>query len=135
MKSKNNLLCILDGMCHPPRTGGDQAVFNALKLLQNHIELHLIVVGFNHENLKIEELKRDLNQTKITFYNIRLKNKYEVVNAIFDKARKTFMKFLGQNQNLTAREGILGVNLERYADLFDFINSYIISNHIQIVQF
>ena len=33
MENRNRLLCVLDGMCHPPRTGGDQAVFNALKII------------------------------------------------------------------------------------------------------
>ena len=56
MENRKRLLCVLDGMCHPPRTGGDQAVFNALKIIQTHVQLHIIIVSGDKTNINIELL-------------------------------------------------------------------------------
>lgn len=135
MENRNRLLCVLDGMCHPPRTGGDQAVFNALKIIQNHVQLHIIIVRGDKTNINIELLKEDLNNAEILFYDISHKNKYELINAVFNKARIFFLRLIRQNKNVVNREGLLSVSFNRNADLYDFLNAYIINNKIQIVQF
>ena len=135
MENRNRLLCVLDGMCHPPRTGGDQAVFNALKIIQNHVQLHIVIVIGDKTNINVELLKSDLNNAEILFYDISHKNKYELINAVFNKVRLFFLCLLRLNKNVVNREGFLGVNFDRNAELYDFLNAYIINNKIQIVQF
>ena len=135
MENRKRLLCVLDGMCHPPRTGGDQAVFNALKIIQTHVQLHIIIVSGDKTNINIELLKEDLNNAVILFYDISHKNKYELINAVFNKARIFFLRLFRQNKNVVNREGLLSVSFNRNADLYDFLNAYIINNKIQIVQF
>lgn len=135
MKSAINLLCVLDGMNHPPKTGGDQAIFNALRIIQNEVNLHLVVICGNMHNINKDALKYDLNRTKISFYDIQHKNTYELINAICNAIRRKIQSLAGQNECVSEREGVLDTNLERYANAFDFINNYIITNNIQIVQF
>ena len=48
------LLCVI-GDVYPPQTGGDQAVFNALRLLQNNVDLHIFYT--QQQELRIHTIK------------------------------------------------------------------------------
>lgn len=135
METKINLLCVLDGMNHPPRTGGDQAVLNALNIMQYNVNLHLLVVHGTSNNISFDKLQHKLCKAKISMYNIGLKNKYEWINAFFYKVRRNVQILAGQKSEILLREDILSTNFKRYAYLYKFMNEYITQNRIDIVQF
>lgn len=58
------LLCVT-GNVFQPKSGGDQAVYNAIRLLSGHVEMHVFILGvpFIQFNFTIFQLK--INMLKI----------------------------------------------------------------------
>lgn len=126
------LLCVGD-FGFPPQTGGDQAVFNAIRLLQDRVEIHIFFI--TNGNVDIQAIKNSLPNVTITTYNIRNRNIYENIRALFSRIVDFSMFLFGQKKEKKYREGILGLKFERYASLYEAINKYIIEKQIDIVQF
>lgn len=129
------LLCVT-GDIFPPKTGGDQAVFNAIRLLSSHVEMHVMVVGNHHpQTEKLVNIKNDLSLSDILYYNIKNKDKYEFVHQTSIRFKKLLQKLFGVQKDAINRELQLGVNLERNFRMYESINNYVRNNHIDIVQF
>lgn len=123
------LLCII-GNVYPPRTGGDQAVFNALKLLQKYVNLHIFVV----EKINIDRYKEVLTDCTISFFDQSKRDRYETIHQIALRFKKILQKIGHVENSAKERELELTVNLERNANLYLAINRYIKANKIDIVQ-
>lgn len=129
------LLCVLDGMSCPPRSGGDQAVFNALRLIQYHVDLHLFVITDGIPDIDMGMFKELLPKVEVEFYNVKCRNTYENIHASIKKIRNSLMSIFRLSKEQKAREGIIDVEYERYARMYAAINSYISMHGIDIVQF
>lgn len=128
------ILAVEEGMPFPPSTGGTQAIFNSLKLLQHHVELHLILVssGFNKSHQTL--LEKELNRVKINYIDLNNRDKYEIVNALCTKVRRFLMRLFRQEDNERFRNSFVGSDPARYFPVFKYMNKYIQENNIDIVQ-
>lgn len=127
------LLCII-GDVYPPKTGGDQAVFNALKLIQEYVDLHIFVLSNNKLEDIFSKYKKVLPKGKIKYFNPKIRDKYETGYQISFRLKKIIYRILCIKDEVSYRELSLSVNLERNANLYAAINQYIVENKIDIVQ-
>lgn len=127
------LLCVV-GNIYPPKTGGDQAVFNALKLLQNYTDLHVFVL-YRGSSFKYESaFKNEIPNAKFEFFNQKNRDTYETVYQLTLHLRNYFVKILRLQKVALNRELQFSLNLERNANLYLALNQYISNNCIDIVQ-
>lgn len=128
------LLCVT-GDIYPPKTGGDQAVFNAFALLQEHLDMHIFVIGREGAEATSAKYKKALPGAKIGYFNPGRKDRYEFIHQAALRLKKLLQKTFDVETEATQRELQLTVNLERNANLYAAINQYIRDNAIDIVQF
>lgn len=128
------LLCVI-GDVYPPKTGGDQAVFNALKLLQNNVELYIFILSKNSLESTLTKYKKVLPKSKIEYFNPFKRDKYETAFQISLRLKEFILRVLHLQKEALCRELNLSINLERNANLYAAINQYISKNNIDIVQF
>lgn len=128
------LLCI-SGDIYPPKTGGDQAVFNAYFLLQKYLDLHIFVIGRDGEEATTAKYKKALPDAKIGYFNPNCKDRYEFIHQVTLRLKKLLQKIFNVETEAAQRELQLTVNLERNANLYAAINQYVRNNAIDIVQF
>ena len=128
------LLCVT-GDCCPPKTGGDQAVFNAFKLLQDHVDLHVLVLSRNNYEQIVSKYGKALPKAQMGYFNPRKRDCYETVHQLTVRLKKFLQKAFHLQRQAKERELPLSVNLERNATMYAALNRYIADNKIDIVQF
>lgn len=128
------LLCVI-GDVYPPQTGGDQAVFNALRLLQNNVDLHIFILSNKNLEFTLSKYKKVLPTVKFGYFNPSKRDKYETVFQISLRLKEFILRTLHLQKEAQNRELNLSINLERNANLYAAINQYIYENKIDIVQF
>lgn len=128
------LLCVV-GDVYPPKTGGDQAVFNALKLLQNNVDLYIFVLSNNSLEFTLPKYQEVLPKSKLGFFNLSKRDKYETTFQISLRIKDFILRILHLQKEALNRELNLSINLERNANLYAAINQFIFENQIDIVQF
>lgn len=129
------LLCVSEGLCYPPRSGGDHAKMNACKLLEDQVELYILNVTNGYNSADAEAFAAAYPKTRISYVDISRRNRYENIRAAFMRIQQQVMRLFGEAQTVREREGMLGVDLERYAEVYLALNRYIEEHKIDIVQF
>lgn len=128
------LLCVT-GDIYPPKTGGDQAVFNAYFLLQKYLDLHIFVIGKDGFEATVAKYKKVLPNAKIGYFNPNRKDRYELIHQVALHFKKLLQKIFNVENEASLRELQFTINLERNSNLYAAINQYIRKNAIEIVQF
>lgn len=126
------LLCVSESFW-PPKSGGSQALFNAYRLLQDHVDLHIYCCSSISQEV-MESMQEALPKAKV----VSLKNKKDrlhVSEALSQRIRRYLAKLFGVEGELKKRLLGLGVNLDRNYLLYNSLNQYIVDNRIDIVQF
>lgn len=126
------LLVVADGFVYPPCSGGDQAVFNSIRLLRKEVELHLFVVDKKKTSLK--QFASDYPDVKLYFHNISHKDKYEWFYAVAHKVENAVLSIVRLEHESALRDGFLNMDTARYWRLYLSLNDYIRKHHINIVQ-
>lgn len=134
MMKKIKLLCVIDDV-FPPRSGGDQAVLNALRLLQDKVELHVYCVTAKDMYNCKTKIESVLSNTVVHVFNLHKRDRYIITEAIFRRIRRLLQSLAKVSHFIPYRQLELGINLERIQPLYMDLNSYIRSNYIDIVQF
>lgn len=128
------LLCFT-GDFFPPTTGGEQALFNAYRLLQDHVELHIFSLN-NSDKFKDEEgLKKSLPKAHLFGYNNSKRDKYSNIEAIGRKIKSMLQRMAGIARLNKYRHFDLDIKLERNQPMLKVLNKYIDEHNIDIVQF
>lgn len=128
------LLCVT-GRLFPLASGGGQAVYNAIRLLCNHVEMHVFVVGYGPDNGSVEKMLELLPSAKACYFDMRQKDRYEKVHQACLRLRRIIQRVGRVRDVALTRELNLQVNLERHFNLYAALNAYIHTNDIDIVQF
>lgn len=129
------LLCVT-GNVFQPKSGGDQAVYNAIRLLSGHVEMHVFIV--DNKSLcadYLSQIKKDLSLSGIFCFNISIKDRYEKVHQLCKRMKKFIQKLAKLEKEAALRELNLDINLERNFNLYKAINDYVSNHTIDIVQF
>lgn len=132
--SKIKLLCFT-GDFFPPTTGGEQALFNAYRLLQDYVELHIFSLNSNSHFKDEEGLKKALPKAKLFSYNNSKRDRYSNIEAISRKIKNVLQKISGVLQLNKFRHLDIDIVLERNQPMLKALNRYIDENNIDIVQF
>lgn len=128
------LLCFT-GEFFPPTTGGEQALFNAYRLLQNQVELHIFSLNSSDKFKDEVGLKKALPKAHIFGYNDAKRDKYSNVEAIARKIRFLLQKLANVTGLNKYRHLDLDIKLERNQPMLKALNQYIKEHDIDIVQF
>lgn len=128
------LLCVT-GNIYPPKTGGDQAVTNAFKLLQNELDLHVFVLGSSPKEESISQFKHALPQASFGYFNTHARDRYETVHQICLRIKKLLHRLANVNPENYEIERLLTANTERNMNIYEALNKYIVENDIDVVQF
>ncbi len=128
---KIKLLCVT-GNCYPPKSGGEQAIFNAYKQIQDEVELHLFVIC--RDINEIDVLRTVLKDAHIYPY-IRKRERFDVALGI-SKRLCNFIFRIGRVPQADKRRFLdVSFNLPERFDFYKELNSYIERQGIDIVQF
>lgn len=125
------LLCV-GSNCFPPKSGGEQALFNAYKALQDIVDLHLVVIC--NDLSELDGLKKSLNKTHIHSYT-KKKDRFDVALSVTKRLTRYVFKLFGVSKE--AKNRVLDVTLD-LPDKFGFfkeINHYIEEYGVDVVQF
>lgn len=128
------LLCFT-GEFYPPTTGGEQALFNAYRLLQDHVELHIFSLNSSNKFKDEDGLKKGLPKAHIFGYNDAKRDKYSNIEAITRKIKSLLQRLAGVTSLNKYRHLDLDIRLERNQPMLKALNKYIDEHNIDIVQF
>lgn len=128
------LLCFT-GEFFPPTTGGEQALFNAYRVLQDQVELHIFSLNSSDKFKDEEGLKQALPKAHIFGYNDAKRDKYSNIEAIARKIRSFLQRLAGVSGINKYRHLDLNIRLERNQPMLKVLNQYIEEHYIDIVQF
>lgn len=128
------LLCFT-GEFFPPTTGGEQALFNAYRVLQDQVELHIFSLNSSDKFKDEEGLKKALPKAHIFGYNDSKRDKYANIEAIARKIRSVLQRIAGVAGLNKYRHLDLDLRLERNQPMLKVLNQYIEEHNIDIVQF
>lgn len=128
------LLCFT-GEFFPPSTGGEQALFNAYRLLQNHVELHIFSLNSNKSFKDEDGLKKALPKAHFFCYNNSKRDRYSNIEAIVRRIRLSLQGITGVLRLNKFRQLDLDLKLERNQPMLKVLNKYIDEHNIDIVQF
>ena len=128
------LLCVT-GNIYPPKTGGDQAVTNAFKLLQDELDLHVFVLGSSPEEGSISQFKQALPKASFGYFNTRARDRYETVHQFCLRIKNVLHRLANDNPGNYEIERLLTANTERNMNIYEALNKYIVENDIDVVQF
>jgi glycosyltransferase involved in cell wall biosynthesis len=131
-----NILILLKSFNYPPRNGGDQAVFNAIKKLSPRVQFHLLNTD-NSINGKIstQSFQKDYPSIPTIIYPLINNNKYQYIK---NKCLRisNFINNRNGNRNKVNMQHLnfYDAQLDYYDDFYRFLNDYINKHNIHIVQ-
>lgn len=128
------LLCFT-GEFYPPTTGGEQALFNAYRVLQDQVELHIFSLNSSDKFKDEDGLKKALPKAHIFGYNDAKRDKYSNIEAITRKIKSLLQRLAGVTGLNKYRHLDLDIRLERNQPMLKALNKYIDEHNIDIVQF
>lgn len=131
-----NILILLKSFNYPPRNGGDQAVFNAIKKLMFHVHYHIISTDNSTEGQNsVTAFKCDFPEIPILIYDINTLNKYQ---WIYKKALRISNYINNRNGNKQIvnlqQINMYDARVDYNNAFFQFLNQYIVQQQIDIVQ-
>ncbi len=127
------LLCVTRAF-FPPRTGGSQAVFNAFKLLQNEVELHLFVLDWTIAGYA-DEIRKQLPKAKLHFAQPLRKDPYACVETIIRRISNPIRSITKTSKLKRYRDIGPGLDLPINQPKLKELNDYVARHAIDVVQF
>lgn len=130
------ILILLESFNCPPRNGGDQAVFNAIRTLQGEVEFHLLTMDGSTGGLQtILNFRKEFPKIPANVFIPESSYKYKKVYKKCLRIANFINGKLGYHSSVRMRElSHYEARLDLYDDFYHYVNDYIKANQIDIVQ-